>query len=92
MQTRSLSDFTTVTRLETHGVGLVTEVITFMSQSLFSSVCNLLINPKNEDKFKAEFIVVKDKTLTPLLDNKAVQAMNLRTITYANINASFSTI
>jgi hypothetical protein len=42
--------------------------------------CQLkLINPKNEDKFKAEFKVVKDKTLTPLLDNKAVQAMNLMT-------------
>ena len=50
--------------------------------------CQLkLINPKNEDKFKAEFIVVKDKTLTPLLDNKAVQAMNLMTITYANIKS-----
>ena len=50
--------------------------------------CQLkLINPKNEDKFKTELIVVKDKTLTPLLDNKAVQAMNLRTITYANIKS-----
>ena len=42
---------------------------------------------KNEDKFKTEFIVVKDKTLTPLLGNKAVQAMNLMTINYENIKS-----
>ncbi|CAG2188277.1 unnamed protein product [Mytilus edulis] len=50
--------------------------------------CQLkLINPKNDAKFKAEFIVVKDKTLTPLLGNKTVQAMNLMTIHYENIKS-----
>jgi hypothetical protein len=46
-----------------------------------------LNNPKHEDKFKTEIIVVKDKTLTPLLGNKAVQAMNLMTMKYANIKS-----
>ena len=41
---------------------------------------------KNEVKFKTEFIVVKDKTLTPLLGNKAVQALNLMTLTYNKDN------
>ncbi|CAG2198015.1 unnamed protein product [Mytilus edulis] len=51
-------------------------------------ICQLkLINPKNDAKFKAEFIVVKDKTLTPLLGNKTVQAMNLMTIHYENIKS-----
>lgn len=50
--------------------------------------CQLkLINPKKDAKFKAEFIVVKDKTLTPLLGNKTVQAMNLMTIHYENIKS-----
>ena len=50
--------------------------------------CTLkLINPKNTDKFKAEFVVVKDGALTPLLGNKAVQAMNLMTINYENIKS-----
>ncbi|CAC5402113.1 unnamed protein product [Mytilus coruscus] len=44
-----------------------------------------LVNPKNNDKFKAEFVVVKDVTLTPLLGSKAVQAMNLVTVNYENI-------
>jgi hypothetical protein len=35
----------------------------------------------------AEFVVIKDGTLTPLLGNKAVQAMNLLTINYENIKA-----
>ncbi|VDH97221.1 Hypothetical predicted protein [Mytilus galloprovincialis] len=46
-----------------------------------------LVNPKNNDKFKAEFVVVKDGTLTPLLGSKAVQAMNLVTVNYENIKA-----
>ncbi|CAC5404988.1 unnamed protein product [Mytilus coruscus] len=46
-----------------------------------------LVNPKNNDKFKAEFVVVKNGTLTPLLGSKAVQAMNLATVNYENIKA-----
>jgi hypothetical protein len=50
--------------------------------------CKLkLVNPKNNEKFIAEFVVIKDGTLTPLLGNKAVQAMNLLTINYENIKA-----
>ncbi|CAC5394822.1 unnamed protein product [Mytilus coruscus] len=41
----------------------------------------------NNDKFKAEFVVVKDGTLTPWLGSKAVQAMNLVTVNYENIKA-----
>jgi hypothetical protein len=40
--------------------------------------CKLkLLNPKDNEKFIAECVVIKDGTLTPLLGNKAVQAMNL---------------
>ena len=46
-----------------------------------------LVNPKNNEKFIAEFVVIKDGTLTPLLGNKAVQAMSLLTINYENIKA-----
>ena len=50
--------------------------------------CKLkLVNPKNNEKFIAEFVVIKDETLTPLLGNKAVQAMNLLTINFENIKA-----
>ena len=50
--------------------------------------CKLkLVNPKNNEKFIAEFVVIKDGTLTPLLGNKAVQAMSLLTINYENIKA-----
>jgi hypothetical protein len=36
--------------------------------------CKLkLVNPKNNEKFIAEFVVIKDEILTPLLGNKAVQ-------------------
>ena len=45
----------------------------------------VLINPKNNDKITDEFVVVKDGTLTPLLGNKAVQAMLLMTIKFENI-------
>ena len=40
----------------------------------------MLVNPKNNEKFIAEFVVIKDGTLTPLLGNKAVQAMSLLTM------------
>ena len=50
--------------------------------------CKLkLLNPKDNEKFIAECVVIKDGTLTPLLGNKAVQAMNLLTINYENIKA-----
>jgi hypothetical protein len=40
--------------------------------------CKLeLVNPKNNEQFIAEFVVIKGGTLTPLLENKAVQAMSL---------------
>jgi hypothetical protein len=42
---------------------------------------------KKKEKFRAEFVVIKDGTLTPLLGNKAVQAMSLLTINYENIKA-----
>ena len=45
------------------------------------------MNPKNNAKFIAEFVVIKDGTLTPLLGNKAVQAMSLLTINFENIKA-----
>ncbi|XP_063426867.1 uncharacterized protein K02A2.6-like [Mytilus trossulus] len=45
------------------------------------------VNLKNNDQFKAEFVVVKDGTLTPLLGSKAVQTMNLVTVNYENIKA-----
>ncbi|CAC5419609.1 unnamed protein product [Mytilus coruscus] len=46
-----------------------------------------LVNPKENDKFKAEFELVKDGTLTPLLGSKAVQAMSLVTVKYENMKA-----
>ena len=50
--------------------------------------CKLkLVNPKNNEIFIAELVVIKDGTLTPLLGNKAVQAMSLLTINYENIKA-----
>ena len=50
--------------------------------------CKLkLVNTKNNEKFIAEFVDIKDETLTPLLGNKAVQAMSLLTINYENIKA-----
>ena len=53
--------------------------------------CKLkLVNPKNNEKFRAEFVVIKDGTLTPSLGNKAVQAMSLLTINYENIKAAMS--
>jgi hypothetical protein len=51
--------------------------------------CKLkLVNPKNNEKFIAEFVVIKDGTLTSLLGNKAVQAMSLLTINYENIKVA----
>ena len=48
--------------------------------------CKLkLVNPKNNEKFIAEFVVIKDGSLTSLLGNKVVQAMSLLTINYENI-------
>jgi hypothetical protein len=46
-----------------------------------------LIATGTYEKFRAEFVVIKDGTLTPLLGNKAMQAMSLLTINYENIKA-----
>ena len=46
-----------------------------------------LINPKNKQKYKAEFMVVEDPSLTPILGSAAVQQMKLLEVKYDNICA-----
>jgi hypothetical protein len=67
-----------------------TQILTMYNNTIIKPIgkCKLkLVNPKNNEKFIAEFVVIKDETLTPLLGNKAVQAMSLLTINYENIKA-----
>lgn len=47
--------------------------------------CNLkFINPKNNMKYKADFVIIDDPR-TPILGSKAVQQMNLLKVNHENI-------
>ncbi|CAC5389163.1 unnamed protein product [Mytilus coruscus] len=80
----------TLKELDINQLQKTSQILTMYNNTTIKPIgkCILkLVNPKNNDKFKAEFVVVKDGTLTPLLGSKAVQAMNLVTVNYENIKA-----
>jgi hypothetical protein len=78
--------FTTVTKLDTHGVGVDTGFIMSIFVNLSLNMhnnttikpigkCKLkLVNPKNNEQFIAEFVVTKDGTLTKYMS--AMSAFN----------------
>ncbi|CAC5426704.1 unnamed protein product [Mytilus coruscus] len=78
----------TLKKLDINQLQKTSQILTMYNNTTIKPIgkCILkLVNPKNNDKFKAEFVVVKDGTLTPLLGSKAVQAMNLTNFGYALI-------
>ncbi|CAC5410926.1 unnamed protein product [Mytilus coruscus] len=80
----------TLKELDINQLQKTSQILTMYNNTTIKRIgkCILkLVNPKNNDKLKAEFVVVKDSTLTPLLGSKAVQAMNLVTVNYENIKA-----
>ncbi|CAG2216114.1 unnamed protein product [Mytilus edulis] len=80
----------TLKELDINQLQKTSQILTMYNNTTIKPIgtCILkLVNPKNNDKFKAEFVVVKDGTLTPLLGSKAVQTMNLVTVNYENIKA-----
>ncbi|CAC5410787.1 unnamed protein product [Mytilus coruscus] len=79
----------TLKELDINQLQKTSQILTMYNNTTIKPIgkCILkLVNPKNNDKFKAEF-VVNDGTLTPLLGSKAVQAMNFVTVNYENIKA-----